>query len=595
MTDATALLDSIDWRAESDAYGDASELPHLIRAVLQGEKGALDSLDNRVNHQGTPSPVAVRVVEVISPSLGSPDVPRAPLLVWLGELAAGGDHTRLLARVASGGPRLSPSDSLRGRLRAAVVEHASSAIEQSLTAAAAQERSAAAFAATFVDLPLDTIAAATARETDQVARATQRLALDLGARLREEPRPPVVEADTSALEALVGLVGKALSSPDDVGDDETLELLEGVEAPPKAPGFPFASGSIEALATLAVAIVAGRRKEVEPLAMLLELGRGRPTQGVVAARMLDAVFPDDPDRPRVARSLSAAQRGALEALVDAGLTQPMHAALAAHGLPNGDVNLERFLGRREPGPLDEMQDDEPLWLILQQRLQDERPRSEWLSALEGRDVEAICDDAATAPYNLHHPYPRVLHPTTADHRRWLGRLHEELVATLEACARPKAVRERLDGLLEEERPSVHRVAMWVAAAWAHHVLAGSHRRLFPIAMREPAYAASMRRVLASLPLDERRSLVGELRFRHGRDWCADAWLYMDVMPADEGLERTLDAIRQGKLPLPTERAVAILASWGSDALPKLEEALDDLDGPRQEIVAEACVLIRSQK
>jgi len=72
-------LDKIDWASIRDAYGKASDIPSLLRALLSPQgtvyQRALEELDNRIHHQGTLHEAAVYVAPFLVELLKAPETP----------------------------------------------------------------------------------------------------------------------------------------------------------------------------------------------------------------------------------------------------------------------------------------------------------------------------------------------------------------------------------------------------------------------------------------------------------------------------------------------------------------------------------------
>ena len=84
-------IDHIDWASLEHAYGDASDIPDLLRRLSQGEAGVLDTLSGNVFHQGTrysASPAIVPFLVEILRASGSPELTRG-ILEYLHGLALG--------------------------------------------------------------------------------------------------------------------------------------------------------------------------------------------------------------------------------------------------------------------------------------------------------------------------------------------------------------------------------------------------------------------------------------------------------------------------------------------------------------------------
>lgn len=87
-------LDAIDWKSLTHAYGEASDVPKLIRALVSDHpgkrEGALDALFSTIWHQGTvysASPAAVPFLIELLASEGQEDLPA--ILELLAHLATG--------------------------------------------------------------------------------------------------------------------------------------------------------------------------------------------------------------------------------------------------------------------------------------------------------------------------------------------------------------------------------------------------------------------------------------------------------------------------------------------------------------------------
>ena len=72
-------LDKADWASIRDAYGKASDIPSLLRALLSPpgtvRQRALEELDNRIHHQGTLYEAAVYVAPFLVELLEAPETP----------------------------------------------------------------------------------------------------------------------------------------------------------------------------------------------------------------------------------------------------------------------------------------------------------------------------------------------------------------------------------------------------------------------------------------------------------------------------------------------------------------------------------------
>jgi hypothetical protein len=86
-------LDNINWSELEDAYGSATNVPHLIRGLVSSEKGlrqkARFDLSSHVIHQGTPYSSTACTVPFLVELLQEPTIPDretiASLLVFIAE------------------------------------------------------------------------------------------------------------------------------------------------------------------------------------------------------------------------------------------------------------------------------------------------------------------------------------------------------------------------------------------------------------------------------------------------------------------------------------------------------------------------------
>lgn len=87
-------LDAIDWSSFEDAYGNAGETPHRLRALLSDDeevrREALGELFGSVWHQGTIYSVSARVIPFLVELIGAPQVKeKEPIVVLLASIAGG--------------------------------------------------------------------------------------------------------------------------------------------------------------------------------------------------------------------------------------------------------------------------------------------------------------------------------------------------------------------------------------------------------------------------------------------------------------------------------------------------------------------------
>src|SRR5690242_12178995 len=93
-TDVLHGLDAVPWPDLEHAYGSASDVPDLLRKLLEPDprvrSDGLSTLYSNVFHQGTRFPVAPYVVPFLIELCANPAVPdRGHLLVYWGSLITG--------------------------------------------------------------------------------------------------------------------------------------------------------------------------------------------------------------------------------------------------------------------------------------------------------------------------------------------------------------------------------------------------------------------------------------------------------------------------------------------------------------------------
>ena len=86
-------VDAIAWGEIQDAYGAATKVPSLLRAVSKGDEKALADLTDRIAHQGLSTPAAVPAAPFLLELAQAK--PTDELLVLLTDLACGGSHVNV--------------------------------------------------------------------------------------------------------------------------------------------------------------------------------------------------------------------------------------------------------------------------------------------------------------------------------------------------------------------------------------------------------------------------------------------------------------------------------------------------------------------
>ncbi|WP_152049962.1 HEAT repeat domain-containing protein [Tautonia marina] len=102
-------LDSIDWATLTHAYGEATDVPNLLRALLSPDSGerdeALDTLFGNIWHQGTVYPATAAAVPFLYELLQDADLPDPDgVALLLSSIATGRGYLDVHARDAFGEP-----------------------------------------------------------------------------------------------------------------------------------------------------------------------------------------------------------------------------------------------------------------------------------------------------------------------------------------------------------------------------------------------------------------------------------------------------------------------------------------------------------
>ncbi|WP_437779961.1 hypothetical protein [Sorangium sp. So ce1097] len=621
---ATTDLGAIDWNGIEHAYGPATDVPDGLRALRSSKaperRGALKRLDDTINHQGTITPAAVAAAPFLVELALDPSVKdRAALLVFLANLAVGGDHIR---HITSG-------YDVRGRGFAELPEdHPYKAIYQRVAAGIdgylgllsdkdASVRVAAAlllaFLSSHAERSAPVVRGRVAAETDEKALASAVLCLGyLDGYLGDEgdvDRFLDLAQKGPELVRVAACLGLASAAPSRVGAAEQKVLLDALAgaAQPLA-DFPWCGGELGNHIAMALTRVGAARQDVDLLVGLLEATRGKPTQPRVASTIVDAVFAGEGGPPsdlRLPSELSEAQRGMLKHLVERQLVQRIGPALSRHGLLSAEGDLRRFLGLTPAGPLDREVGGEPLWRLAIRVMSDRAPVEAWVNALEGSlgpaEVIEACLDAAVPPYALLVPWPRRGDDTWTVTLGRRTRLQRMLSGALIAGVPADLLAQAADRLLEaQDRRDVVCAALVVALSEAlakeGKTLDARHDPLVAAGMAEP-FAEDVRAVLARLPPDRREPLILALPFEHymqttpagRRMFVRGAWLYVALCSSEAAADKLASAVQKWRVDgeVPKDRAVEAFAALGSAALPRVEALAADESTPHREVFVRA--------
>ncbi|WP_434044618.1 MULTISPECIES: hypothetical protein [Sorangium] len=629
---ATTDLDAIDWNGIEHAYGPATDVPGGLRALRSKKaperRGALKGLDDTINHQGTITPAAVAAAPFLVELALDPSVKdRAAILVFLANLAVGGDHIRSISagydvrgRAFGELPEDHPYKAIYRRVAAGIDGYLAllSDSDASVRVAAAL---LLAFLSSHAERSAPVVRARVAAEPDEKARASAVLCLGyLDGYLGDEgdvDRFLELAHEGPDLVRVAACLALAYASPSRVGAAEQRVLLDALAsaAQPLA-DFPWCGGELGNHIAMALTRVGAAQQDVSLLVGLLEATQGKPTQPRVATAIVDAVFAVDGGPPsdlRLPSELSEAQRGTLKHLVERQLVQRIGAALSRHGLLSAEGDLRRFLGLTPAGPLDRAVGGEPLWRLAIRVMSDRAPVEAWVDALNAslgpEEVIEACQDAAVPPYALLVPWPRrgddpwtvTLGRRTRLERMLAGALIARVPADLleQAADRLLAAQDRRDVLC-----AALIAALSAALAKEGKTLDARHDPLVAAGMAEPFFE-DMRAVLARLPPDRREPLILALSFDHymqttpaGRAmFVRGAWLYVDLCSTEAAADKLASAVQKWRVDgeVPKDRAVEAFAALGSAALPRVEALAADEATPHREVFVRARERLRGAR
>ncbi|MCA9491051.1 MAG: hypothetical protein KC621_14075, partial [Myxococcales bacterium] len=100
-------LDSVDWASLEHAYGNADDVPDMLRGMVDPARAAaaFAAFDGAVVHQGWATPAATACLPFLIAALDAPGVPLARLVVLLADLSLSGNHESWLGeRLRIGAP-----------------------------------------------------------------------------------------------------------------------------------------------------------------------------------------------------------------------------------------------------------------------------------------------------------------------------------------------------------------------------------------------------------------------------------------------------------------------------------------------------------
>src|SRR6478736_3699402 len=600
-------LNEVQWDEYETAHGDASEVPTLLRAVSGADKArarqALVQLDDALNHQGVPAPVASIAIPFLIELCVSKTVnERERILVLLANLASGGNH-EIFVGVQD---PFFEVDSFTAEEPGLVEVHAAvaagAAVFKSLLTDAPTVRSAAAMVLSF----LPEYAADTSAELDRllpkeksaIVRASWLLARTMLAQ-RNDARPNSVLLaaleDSAAMVRLCGAWGLYVAGQSAA---DLVAHCEAVASEPDATAkkFPWLDGETRRFAFKLLSAYANGSGRPD---LLLGLVDRLPEselfyvfQGLLKSRFEDVEEP----YPRSYRGLSAEQKTILRHVIDRGYVGRLSLTLNRKGLWSDDQELNRMLVADGSLALDVEFNDEPAYRWILKVLDGTRPLHDWVEQLRSKPepeyVVALCHDAGQLGYNLNIGWP---YRSLPEHRvSWEGeRLATLLQTSLEQFASTEAVRAYMDELAGVS--GRNRQCAIVARTYVELLAKNSEllpERYDSIVARGLRYERLSHRTLELLPVVRRTPLILDLAMFHFMkkdDYVmVGAWHFVDLVPGPEIAAKALEAILQApKCPPPKTIALQALMSGGGAMVERLEQALKAHDAPHREFLQQA--------
>ncbi|MBS2018955.1 MAG: hypothetical protein JST00_39175 [Deltaproteobacteria bacterium] len=545
-------LDRIDWDRVQHAYGPAREVPAWLREIAKEPKRgkAFTSFVNAVNHQGAATPAALVCVPFLLEILAAGAGPTAALTELLGDVAAGGDHTNVLAAMDD-----EREDPHRAAL-AKAVEEGRERFRDLMKHADANVRAAAALPLAMLPDPdgrtVKVLGAAVASEQKPEPLASYLLALAWlewreRRRTKGKGRGGVLArleaaADDDAVAVRVAAtVGASWIDPSEA---RVRTLVSMVAKAPSQGNVPFGHGDLRALAVAEIAAQTIRGGDADAflnLAIQKKLLGERELYGVVLA----AVAPElarPPVEPPLASDFSDAQRRVLARLAKrvVEVSKKAHVPLDAFRA-RGIIDPVRMFGGAAPGlPLDEIVDGQPLWRHARRVRDGRADLATWRRAIERwskgdvRKREALAVDCFANGHVLSMPYPDVDDESISEKWRSSAAWGAVLEATLEGLG-PKIAAKLAGG---SGRAADYAVAPLVRALGGK-LDAATKKRVLRVVGSEVLEPSVGRAVLGALPPKTRDALAKACAFdilveNDGgafRVVLRGAWQWLDLSPA----------------------------------------------------------------
>lgn len=624
-----AGLDEVPWAELEDAYGPATAVPSQLRALASPDPAdrewALDALDACIHHQGSVYNASTAAVPFLIRLAADRRVDSRERILQLLCGIAVHEPSGCLVNGAYQW-RSEAYDAVKAGMPIFIELLADSDADVRVAAAFVL-----AFVDPPTDGAIDVLLARATSDDDERVRASALLAV--GYTCRYARRTDLSDSLTAQLDTgtpllqLCAALALAQLHADAVTAGVRGALDRGRETPPRVAGFwPWADGDMKRFAT----VVRGAIQSTGEVLTDMRATTNPANDGWDAPlRALRRVFPADADRTdelMLPGDLDDAQREVLRYFADNCTKQLIgYDYMTARGLPRYLDELRRFLGINPAGPLDAEVRVEartlPIWYALHGALVGTVSRAAVVDAwaqLPAAEALAAATDALDGPYRP--AVPRRYHDFTAEGYRYENDYYSafiELVADalLRVDGGEAWARELADRLLPlERRPAVS------ALVAATILLETARRRRRPpaedldalIRLDGPpasSYRQALHRALALLPVARRTALMSCLSLGNYtvhqdpsgqvKQWReGNAWDLFDLMEPRAGAQAIIDAANeydrhQGAVvgdpeasatssvtssirlrhpadePFPHERAIELLAGYGSVIVPLL--------------------------
>lgn len=578
---------------------------------------ALEQITGIVMENGEFTPDSLEATPLLVAAAGAPEpVEKGPLFTLLADLSVGREHeASLISGYDVQSPQLAGLDPEHPlRIVHEAVAAGAPAYVAGLESPDAETRAAAALVLAFLSAEagasLGPVRArlAPGAEADERARASAVLCLGYLARYRslraEAEHLARLHDESEGLVRFGAAAALIQAGTAPLGEGPRRTLIDALSrSPAVVDGFPWAHGNVPLFASLALSCAAVEARDPGLLLGVLDAAEKLPTYRDVANALVDAAFAGHDSTPRIASSLTPAQREALEAIVDRRLTPRVFFALAAHGVPPHHAALQRYLGKSPAGPLDREVDGEPLWLAgVAAARGDSAAADRWIAAVTaGGDAEAViaaASDALADPYAVARLLPQPARDTLeVERRRWV-RVEQMAARALAKTLSPA----RLDALRDELRDKT-RTPLAAAAAFAAADHAASRGEIIDTswdailagAASEDA-SPELRRILAALPDARREAVISAVPFtcevEEGPEdepeiHAGGAWALADLCPTEAMADRVVSALLDQDpedCPPPADRALEILSATGEAGKRALTAALDRADDDQRELI-----------